>query len=117
MHDNRIRCGFPRGLNQPHLSDSVDRDVGHRIGLPTHVTGLRREVEDRGGALAQWAQIDLPYVAAHKLHPGTIEVLGVGAAAEQEPVQRDDARAPPRQLMAQIGAEEPGTAGNQNPAT
>ena len=108
MHHDGVRRGLARGLDQPHLGDGVDRDVGQRVGLAAHVAGLRGEVEDDRGALAQRPQVDFADVAAHEFHIGAVEVARIGAAAEQEAVQRGDLCAAVGQRMAQIGAEEAG---------
>ena len=113
MHHDRIGRRLARRLDQPDLRHRVHRDVGQRIGLPAHVAGLRGQVEDHRGALAQRAQVELADVAAHQFHRRIRQVRRVGAAAEQEPVQRRDARAALRQRMAEIGAEESGAAGDQ----
>ena len=63
------------------------------------------------------AQVDLADVAAHQFHRRIGQVRRVGAAAEQEAVERHDARAALRQRVAEIGAEKTGPAGDQNPPT
>ena len=67
------------------------------------------------GALAQRAQVDFADVAAHQLDVRAVQVARIGAAAEQEAVQRGDLGASRRQRVAEVGAEEPGPAGHQKP--
>ena len=59
-------------------------------------------------------QVEFADVAAHEVHVGAVEVARIGAAAEQEAVQRGDLGASGRQGMAEVGAEEPGPARDEN---
>ena len=106
VHHDRVRGRLPRGLDQADLGDRVDRDIGQRVGLAAHVAGLRGQVEDDRGALTQRPQVDLADVAAHEFDVGAVEVARIGAAAEQEAVQRGDLGATGRQRVAKVGAEE-----------
>ena len=67
--------------------------------------------------LAERAQVDLPNVAAHEFDVSAIQVSRIGAATEQEPIQRGDARTAFCKRMAKIGTEEPGAPCDQYPAT
>ena len=114
MHHHGIGSRLARRLDQPDLRHRVHRDIRQGVVLAPHMAGLRRQVEDHRGALAHVAQVDLADVATHQLHRRIGQVRRVGAATEQEAVQRHHARAPLRQRVAEIGAEKTGTAGDQN---
>ena len=92
-HDDRIRRSLPRCLDQPHLGHRIHCNVGERVVLSTHVTGLRRQIEDDRRPLAKRTQVNLTDIAAHQFDIGAFEVLRVGAAAEQESVERNHPRA------------------------
>ncbi len=40
MDHNGLGCGFAYGSDQPHLCDSIDIEIGERIGLAAHVARL-----------------------------------------------------------------------------
>ncbi len=63
--------------------------------------------------LAQRPQVELAYVTADELHLRAVEVARIGAAAEQEPVQRRDPGALRCQGVAEVGAQKPGAAGDE----
>ena len=117
VHHHRLGRRLAHRLDQPHLRHRVHRDVGQRVALAAHVAGLGGEVEDHLGAFADRPQIDLADIGAHQFDLGAVEIGRIGAAAEQEPVQRHHPRAARGQRMAQIRAQEPGPARHQHLAT
>ena len=100
MHDDRVRRRLARRLDQPDLRDGVHRDVGERVALAAHVAGLRGEIEDHVGTFAERAHIDVADIGAHEFDRDAVEVRRIGAAAEQEAVERGHARAALRQRLA-----------------
>ena len=73
------------------------------------MAGLGGQVEDDLRALAKGTQVDVADVAADEVDVGAVKVAGIGAAAEQEAVERGNARAAGCEGVAEVGAEEAGT--------
>ncbi len=66
---------------------------------------------------AQRPQVEFADVASHELDIGPVEVPRIGAAAEQEAVQRGDFGPAGGEVMTEIGAEETRAPGDENLAT
>jgi hypothetical protein len=114
MDNNGRRRRFPRGLYHPQLSDGIDPDVPKRVTLTAHMTGLRGQIENYLGSLAEWTHVDIAKVGSHQIDVNAFEVRQICAAAKQERIHGANASAPIREGNAEIGAEESRTAGYEN---
>ena len=114
MHHHGVGRDFAHGSDEPHLRDGVDGDVGQRVGLASHVAGLGGEIENDLDAFAKNAHVGQADIGGDEFDFRIGEIGQIGAAAEQEGVDRRHPRAAPGERDAQIRAEEPRPAGHQD---